>query len=207
MSVEMLGKGWKTKALVPPAVSPDDYLIVQDSLAAAVERGRVFAACIQGTGIVTQAGLSATDAILALYNPSGSGVVGRVWYAGVAFSVAFVAAAAVWLAAGTNTVAAAVTGTAATLRNLKLGGGAINTQGNVVQAFTTATLPAAPVAIHLLGMGLTGAITTMPQIAPLGRWFNGALLVKPGTNLSPQTSTASGAAAGFAEFIWEEVDE
>ena len=56
-------------------------------------------------------------------------------------------------------------------------------------------------------MGLTGAITTVPQQNMLERWFNGAIILAPGTNLSIQTSTASGTVSTSCEFIWEELSE
>lgn len=188
----------------PLALNNDDYAIVQDSMAAYADRGRLYVTTHQGTGIVTQAGLSATDAILSLHNPAGSGVTGRVWFCAVQAKVANTAAAVFWLAANTNTIAAIPTGTAAVVRNLKLGGGMTNNQGQTLEALTTTTLPAAPVAIMTLGIGLTGAITTVPGIAMFQRELYGALLIQPGTTLSFQTSTASGAAASHAELIWSE---
>lgn len=166
----------------------------------AVRNGNVFGVCNQA-GVTSQAGLSATTPVLTLANPAGSGVNCVLWYASASFSVAFAAASAVWVAVGTNTAAAAVTGTLTTAhRNLLLGGG-----NPSVVPMLAATLPAAPVAISLLGMGLTGAITTVPQLQVMERWFNGAIILQPGTNLSIQTSTASGASATFCEYIWEEV--
>lgn len=167
----------------------------------AVERGNVYGVCNQA-GVTSQAGLSATTPVLTLYNPLSSGVNCVLWYAGATFSVAFAAAAAVFAAVGTNTAAAAVTGTLTTThRNLKLGAGA----GNKASAFLAATLPAAPVGVSLLGMGLTGAITTIPQLQTLERWFNGGIILQPGTNFSIQTGAASGASGLFCEYIWEEV--
>lgn len=166
----------------------------------AVRNGSVFSVCNQA-GITSQAGLSATTPALTLANPVGSGVNCVLWYAGATFSVAFAAASAVFVAVGTNLAAAAVTGTLTTAhRNMMLGGG-----NPAVTPLLAATLPAAPVAVSLLGMGLTGAITTVPQIQTLERWFNGAIILQPGANLSIQTSTASGATATFCEYIWEEV--
>lgn len=174
----------------------------QSAFQDAVERGRVYAVCNQA-GITTQAGLSATTPALTLYNPLGSETNLVVWYAGITDLVAYAAAAAIWAAVGTNTAAAAVTGTLTTAhRNLKLG----LSSNPVARTFLAATLPAAPVGICLLGAGLTGAITTVPSVATLGRWFNGALILTPGTNLSIQTSTASGTNSSLCEFIWEEVD-
>lgn len=167
-----------------------------------VAQGRVYAVANQ-TGVTSQAGLSATTPVLTLYNPLSSGVNCVLWYAGASFSVAFAAASAVWAAVGTTTSAAAVTGTATTAhRNLLLGA----SNSCDASPLLAATLPAAPVAIALLGMGLTGAITTVPGMQNFERWFNGSIILKPGTNFSIQTSTASGASATFCEYIWEEVD-
>ncbi len=178
-------------------------MVCQDAFAAAVERGRCFAGANQ-TGVTTSAGLSATTA-LGLVNPAGSGVVGRVWYAGCVFKVAFAAAGTVWLAAGTDTVATQVTaGVAANtnVRNLKLGGTG-TLQGNKVACVFSASLQQTPVAICLLGVCFTD-FTTAPTAPTLGRWFNGGIIVMPGATLSIQTSTASGAASCVADFIWEE---
>ncbi len=166
----------------------------------AVDRGSVFAVASQA-GVTSQAGLSATTPVLTLYNPAGSDVDLVLWYAGATFTVAFATAGAIWVAAGTNTAAAAVTGTLTTAhRNLKLG-----TSNNCrATPFLAATLPAAPVAVSLLGVGLTGAITTIPQLQTLERWFNGSIVLTPGTNLSIQTGVASGASGTFCEYIWEE---
>lgn len=185
-------------------IGPHSVALAHDDLAAAVERGRCFIVANQ-VGVTSQAGLSATTPVLTLYNPLGSGVRGRLWMAKAQFEVAFAAAASVWLAAGTNTVAAAVTGTLTTAhRNLKLAG--TNAQGNKIVPLLAATLPAAPVAIDLLGVGLTGAITTAPTQLAMVQWYYGAVLMEPGTNLSIQTSTASGASATLCSYIWEEID-
>jgi hypothetical protein len=179
----------------------DKYLVTKDAFARAVELGRCFGVANQ-VGITSQAGLSATTPALTLYNPAGSGVTGRLWMASAQFEVAFTAAASVWLCAGTNVVAAATTGTLTTAhRNLKLGG---VQQGNRIVAFLAATLPAAPVAIDLLGVGLTGAITTATALSPMTKWYNGAILIQPGTNISIQTSTASGTVSTLLAYFWEE---
>ena len=167
----------------------------------AVNRGRVFSVASQ-VGITSQAGLSGTTPALTLYNRPGSGVKMVLWYAGAVFTVAFGTAGAIWLAAGTNTVAAAVTGTETTAhRNLKLGGGAPSQV-----PLLAATLPAAPVGIDLLGVGLTGAITVALSLSPVERWYSGGVILMPGTNISIQTGVASGTSATFCSYIWEEVD-
>lgn len=168
---------------------------------AACERGRVWTVCNQA-GITSAAGLSATTPALTVYNPLGSGGKGILWYAGANFSVAFTAAAAVWLAANTVPTAAAVTGTLTTAhRNVKLGSA---TSPTFLQFLLAATLPAAPVGIHLLGMGLTGAITTVPCQNNLGEWFDGAIEILPGTAISIQTSTASGTSGTWCTYKVEE---
>lgn len=184
-----------------PALSRRGETIVSNRLAEAALRGKAFAVA-NNAGITTQAGLSATTPALTLYNPAGSGVNGFLHFAGVNFSVAFAAAAQVYLAANTNVAAAAVTGTASTItRNLKLGGA-----NPTLQALLAATLPAAPVGVCLLGVGLTGAITTVPYAQTLGRWFDGCLVIAPGTAISIQTSAASGTSGTWCEFVWEEQD-
>lgn len=166
----------------------------------ATMRGQVYA-CANQTGVTTQAGLSATTPALTLYNPVGSGVYGVLMYAGGVASVAFAAASIIWIGANTNLVAAAVTGTAGITRNGLLGG----SNNSKITALTAATLPAAPVAIATIGVGLTGAITTIPSMATLGRFFDGEIILYPGSAVSFQTSTASGASGFFGEFVWEEV--
>lgn len=185
-----------------PAMSRRGEFIVADSFAQAAERGRCFAVANQA-GVTSQAGLSATTPVLTLVNPAGSGVNGFLWFAGAQFTVAPATAGAVWLAANTNLVAAAVTGTLTTAhRNLKLGGGT-----PTLIPMLAATLPAAPVAIALLGVNLTGAITTIPTLETLGRWFNKGIILAPGSAISIQTGVASGASGMFCNYIWEEEDE
>ena len=173
----------------------------QSAFQAAVERGNVFAVANQA-GVTSQAGLSATTPVLTLANPAGSGKNLILWYAGASFTVAFATAGAIFAAVGTNTIAAAVTGTKTTAhRNLKLGGG----EPSIVPLLA-ATLPAAPVAVGILGAGLTGAITTIPGVPSYERWFNGSIIITPGTNFSLQTGVASGASGMFCEYVWEEVN-
>lgn len=171
-------------------------------LAAAVGEGRVFATA-SAAGVTSQAGLSATTPVLTLANPAGSGVKGKLLYAGATFTVIFAAVATVWVAVGTNVAAAVVTGTKSTAhRRTRLGG--LDDAGNAIQVLLAATLPAAPVAISLLGAGLTGAVNLFPQMPTMGRWYNGAIEIMPGTNLTIQTSAASGASGMWCEYIWEE---
>lgn len=165
----------------------------------AVMRGNVFVTANQTAG-TTQAGLSATTPVLTLFNPKGNNKVGVLIYAGATFIVANAAGAAVWLAANINIAAAAVTGTAATVTNALLG----NNNSPSLLAFTASTLPAAPIAISQLASGVTGAVTTAPYVLPAGRFYDGSVILMPGSAISIQSSTASGAGT-FCEYIWEEV--
>lgn len=166
----------------------------------AVSRGNCFSAA-NATAVASQAGLSAATPILTLYNPKDSGVLGVLMFAGVTQLVAFAAAAAIWLAANYNVAAADVTGTDAVPRNLLIG----NNKKSALQAYLAATLPGVPSAIAVLGSGLTGAITTLPNVPVIGRQFDGGVVLRPGSAISIQTSTASGAAGLMAEYAWEEV--
>jgi len=169
----------------------------------AVDKGTVYGVANQ-VGVTSQAGISVTTPVLTLYNPLGSGKKAAIWYAGAVFTVAFATAGAIFLCVGTDIQTAAVTGTLTTThRNLKLG----STASPAIRTLLAATLPVAPVALSILGVGLTGAITTTPTSPPIGRWFDGSLIIKPGASMSIQTGVASGASGMFCEYIWEEVDE
>ncbi len=168
---------------------------------AAVLRGNVYGVANQ-TGVTSQAGLSATTPVLTLYNPADSGVNLVLWYASAIFMVAFAATSEVWLAASTDATAAAVTGTATTTDRNMLIGSSGNQKASPLLA---ATLPAAPIALSQLGVGLTGAITTAPVANAVERWYDGGIILKPNTAVSIQTGTASGAIATLCEYIWEEV--
>ncbi len=210
MSVELLGKVGEQElakgAEAPITLNRHGYVVVQDSMAAAAERGRLFIVCLQAPDAMA-AGLSATTPVLTLYNPAGSGVTGRLWMASWVNEVANTAALTVWLAAGSNAVGATTTGTITTYhRNMKLGGITPASQGNKIVALANATLPAAPVGIDMIGCGLTGAITVVPSVPAITKWYYGAVLIQPGTNISLQSSTASAAASSTVSFIWEECD-
>lgn len=164
-------------------------------------RGGVFMVANQ-SGITTQAGISATTPALTLFNPKGSGVNAAILYAGCIASVAFAAAAVIFVAANTNIAAADVTGTATTAQRCGLLG---NGKAPSIIPLLAATLPAAPIAVGIIGVGLTGAITTVPSMNSIGRYFDGTLILSPGAAISFQTSTASGTNGFFGEFVWEEI--
>lgn len=210
MSVEVRGKVGEQNlakgALAPPTLNRHGHVVWQQSLQSAAEHGRVFFAALQAPDAMAN-GLSATTPVLTLYNPAGSGVTGRLWKVAFVNEVANAAAAAIWLAAGSNTVGATTTGTITTAhRCSKLGGITPASQGNRIVALVDATLPAAPVAIDLLGVALTGAITTVPSYKALSKWYYGGLLIQPGCNISVQSSTVTEASSSYVSFMWEECD-
>lgn len=164
----------------------------------AVDRGNVYITANQTT-VTTQAGLSATTPALAVANRLRSGKTVKLWYAGCQTLVAWAAGAAVYLTQGGYSATAVTETTLATVRNAKTGDSG---QPPGVGLLSVSTLPAAPVAISLLGAGLTGAITVQTGIPVFGRWYNGALRLPEGYNWSIQTSTAG---TLFCEFIVEVV--
>lgn len=164
----------------------------------AVERGNVFATANQTT-VTTQAGLSATTPALTIANRNGSGQRVKVWYVSCTSLVAAGAAAAIFAALGRKHGTAVTETTAATVANMKTGD-ASAPQG--IACLAVATLPAAPVAIGILGAQTTAAITTGPVGSFFERWYNGALFIDEGCNFSLQSSTAS---TFFCEYIFEVV--
>ena len=165
----------------------------------AVERGNVYVTANQTT-VTTQAGLSATTPALTLANRVNSGKAIKLWYVSASGLVAAAAGAEIFAALGGYSATAVTETTAATVRNMKTGDASMPPG---VAALAVATLPAAPVAVGQLGAQLTGAITTVPTVAPFERWYNGAMRIAPGFNFSIQTSTAT---TLFCEYIFEVVD-
>lgn len=161
-------------------------------------RGNRFGGSI--TGQVTTVGAATTYTGLVLSNPVGSSVNLVIDKVGVAFLVAFTAAASVGIMTGYNATTNVTHTTPAVVRNKKIGG-AIG-YGLLDSA---ATLPTAPVLDVVLGEGLTGAITTTPSINSGLTDMEGSIILPPGAYAAIYTSTASGAASMSASFSWEEV--
>lgn len=166
----------------------------------AVNRGNVWIVANQAT-VVTQAGLSATSPALVIAPRIGQGKVVKLWYAGCGSLVAYAAGAAEWLCLGGYSATAVVETTAAVVRNMKTGD--IGPPPGVA-CLIASTLPAAPVVIAELGMGVTGTVAVDMHMSEASRWFDGAIWINPGYNLSIQTSTAG---TLFCEFIFEVQDE
>lgn len=101
-----------------------------------------------------------------------------------------------------NTVAAAVTGTAGVAQSSLIGSN-FQPQGKV---FTAATLPAAPTLFRPLANKETGAATTIPYLQTFVLEFDGTCVLTPGTAISVQQNTADTTNATAAvTYIWEEI--
>lgn len=187
----------------PVARGFDGSVMTYDSHARymdAVLRGNVFLAANQ-SGVTSQAGLSATTPVLSLYNPKGNNKNAVLLWAGAANIIAVATTQVVWVAANFNIAAAATTGTVAIISNALIG----NSNQPSISAFTAATLPAAPIAVAMLGTVGTVAVTSWAQVPSFGRYFDGSIVLAPGASLSIQTSAASGTSGLLCEFAWEEV--
>jgi len=120
--------------------------------------------CNLTTGTTTSAALATSFTGLMLYNPPNSTVNVSVNKIGMSFLVAFAAAAAVGVMVGqTMTPLATFSAANARVQNMFINGA----PGQAV-AYNSATIasaePGLPKLLQLFGTGLTGAITTQPQI-------------------------------------------
>jgi hypothetical protein len=167
---------------------------------ALVAAGKVFGV-FDTVGHTIPAGLSTAPTTVSLYNPIGSGVQVSLLWAGLQNVVVNAAANALWIGrtpgqAGTGT---AVTGTALAVQNQNGSAGT-----GAVIAYTTATLNVAPTIAWLLGVGLTGAITTIPGLPAFGQFIDGLVQCQPGGSLSFQASAATAASSSWGGWIWVE---
>ena len=160
------------------------------------------------TGTATSAGLAASFTGLMLYNPPNSTVNVAVNKIGMSFIVAFAAGATVGImTAQTMTPLGTFATTNTAIKNNFVGRAGVGV--GQAQMYSTATIataePGLP-GIHMVfGAGLTGAITTVPQVPGFFVDLEGGLILPPGAYMATYTSTASGAASMLASFTWEEV--
>lgn len=153
-------------------------------------------------GTTTSAALSTTFTGLLLLNPNNSQVNFVINKVGMSFLVAFTAAAAIGIQVGNQSTAllSGLTTTNTQTRNNFLG--APNSTVGLTYSAATTT---APSLLQLYGAGLTGAITTVPQIPGFFVDLEGSVIVPPGAWIATYTSTASGASGTLASFSYEEV--
>jgi hypothetical protein len=151
-------------------------------------------------GVVTTVGLALTYTGLCISNPVGSLINVVLAKVGIAFLVAFPAAAAYGIMTGYNAGTNVTHSVAGTPLSAFVGVGASGT----ALIDTSCVFPTAPVVHTILGSGLTGTITTVPSI-PLFTDLEGSVILPPGAYAAIYTSTVSGAASLLASFVWEEV--
>lgn len=168
----------------------------------AVLSGRVFIAANQAL-VTLQTGLTTAQTGLGIFNPQASGKRLILWSASCVNAVAQPTSGSVLgLCAATNTIQAVPTSqTAAVVRNALLGASAVS----AASAFTAGTLAAAPVAISILGISYTGAITVSTGVAPFYRDYAGAIVVEQGSYLGFFGAVAPAATSFWGELVWEEV--
>jgi hypothetical protein len=156
----------------------------------------------------TSAALAASFVGLMLYNPPNSTVNCAVNKIGMSFLVAFAAGATVGIMTAQTTTPLATFSTANTaLKNNFVGRAGVGVgQAQVYSTATIATAEPGLPGIHMVfGSGLTGAITTVPQVPGFFVDLEGGLILPPGAYMATYTSTASGASSMLASFTWEEI--
>lgn len=152
-------------------------------------------------GTTTSAGLSTTQTGFLLLNPNNSPVNLVINKVGYAFIVAFTAGAAIGLQTGNQSTAllSGLTTTNTSVRSNYAGSAIVGNALTYSAATTTG-----PVLQQIFGAGLTGAITTIPQVYS---YFDleGSLIIPPGAWVASYTSTASGASGMLMSIQYEEV--
>ena len=158
----------------------------------AVSRGRVYCACSQAA-VTWGTALTGTAVTYTLYNPVGSGVNLSLLQTSISQITGSTAGTLVYAANVNPNAAAPATNTSLTVRNAKLDMG-----GGVAQVYSVTTLPAAPVAIRVLGYAITAA-----GVGSFTDYVDGAIMVAPNTAITIQGITIVG--TGLVSMAWEEV--
>lgn len=160
---------------------------------------------VLNTGTTTSAGLATTFTGLLLYNPQNSTVNLAINKVGYSFLVAFTAASAIGVMTGVAPTNPGTSATNTTVRANYVGLPNGSSQALTYSGATLTATGATPVLHSVFGAGLTGAITTVPQIPGMFYDFEGSIIVPPGTYIATYTSTASGASGTFASITYEEI--
>ena len=161
-----------------------------------VRNGNVYWASMQA-GAALGTALTATAVTMTLYNPQGSGVNASLLHTSLAITSAPVGSASYVYAVSNNPQAAAP---ATVTSAVGWGNALMSTTRGRVQAYTAATLPAAPVIARVLGSILaTGSTATLN----FNDYVDGALVLQPGTCVTIQGLTT--ASSGIVAMTWEEV--
>ena len=149
----------------------------------------------------TTAGLATAYTGLCISNAPGNTVNVVLTKIGWSLLVVQAAVASIALALGYNASTAVTHTTPVTPRSNFFGTGA----SPQALADVSCTLPTAPVYTHLLGSALTGAVTTVPQVAPTFVDLEGSVILPPGAYAIIATSSVSAAASFWGSFSWMEV--
>jgi hypothetical protein len=197
-----------TTASLPPNAQPILRLgnmgdLIKSDLHASYYESNYRRALFNGaiTGQTTTVGLATTYTGLCLSNPVGSTVNLVINKVGFGFLVVFAAASTIGLMTGFNSGTNVTHTTPVTPRSQFVGVGTTGT-GLLDSA---CTLPTAPTLNTIFGVGLTGAITTVPGIQSSIVDLQGSIILPAGAYCAIYTSTASGASSGAFSFTWEEV--
>lgn len=186
-----------------PRMTRDLGVTVQDlhgRFYEAVVRGTAFEACTATTGVAPGTAIGTTGAFT-LYNPAGSGKNLVLLDISFGYVSGTLGSGQVYLAANTNPVAAAVTGTAITPTNLLLGGAI-----GVGKAFTTSTLPVSPTVLRPVWILSPLLATTIFAPVTIREVMDGKYVITPGCSLSLETVGGAGTTplVNFG-MSWEEV--
>ncbi len=169
-------------------------------------RGLIYWATMTA-GVILPAAANTTNNPMTLANPAGSGKNVSLVSFDMEFTTlnATVGSGAYGLYVNTNTIAAAVSGTAITPISGIVGSNYVP----VAKAFSTSTIPAAPTLLKAFGFKLVGGVAAAVPISgnpSMHIDFDGTAILTPGTAITPQLSAADTTnATVLCSFCWEEV--
>jgi len=153
----------------------------------AVMDGMVYWATTPDGGVAPGTDSASTTQAVSLYNANGTGVNLVVIRTSIAYVSGTLGAGELMYTVNTNPAAAAVTGTAMTRTNAKLGVGA-----GAATPLYSATVPAAPT---LLGPAYTLDASLASTVSFLGVYkddIDGQIIVQPGTSFNMAADAAAG---------------
>jgi len=166
----------------------------------AVSRGTVFEAATATSGVAPGTAIG-TTAAFTLFNPKNSGKNLVLLDADMGYVSGTLGSGTVYIVVNSNPAAADVSGTAITPTNLLIGGPV-----GVGKAFTTATLPANPTAVHPLWILSPMLATTVFAPLDVRVVFDGKYVIAPGCAVSFEAVAGAGSTPLVTfSMSWEEV--
>lgn len=209
MATEIQGKvgtGYATDgSLADPRMTNDLALVTQELHGHFYEttyRGNTYEAVTATTGVAPGTAIG-TTAAFSLYNPAGSGknLVILDWSMGYVSGT--IGGGTIYVCVNSNTVAAATTGTAITVESLLVG----SPNNTVAKAFTTATLPVAPIVLRPVWILAAQAAATTDLPGSLREIIDGKLIITPGCTVSFEAVATAGTTPLVTfSMSWEEVN-